>query len=274
MEYQTIGVRKLTPRIGAEISGVDLAADLSNRQFDEIHRAWLEHQVLVFRDQDITLGQHEAFGRRFGKLHVNPGAYFQHQDHPAVIMVKADETSSHANGEQWHSDVSCDPEPPSASILHIKEIPGDGGGDTLFASMYAAYDALSEPIKVFLEGKKAVHDGEHVFRKRHGTTAAEKTYPRAEHPIVRTHPETGRKGLFVNRVFTTGIVGLNPNESDAILQMLYTHLESPLFQVRVHWQANSIAMWDNRCTSHCALWDYFPRRRFGYRVTVQGDRPV
>lgn len=274
MSDHSIVLRKLTPHIGAEVSGVNLAGDLGNSQFDEIHRAFLEHQVLVFRDQDITLEQHQAFGRRFGKLHINPGATFQHEDHPAVIMVRADENSTQANGEAWHSDVSCDPEPPSASILHIKEIPGDGGGDTLFASTYAAYDALSQPMKDFLNNKKAVHDGEHRYRQRHGLSAAEKNYPRAEHPIVRTHPETGRKGLFVNRNFTTGIVGMNRNESDAILEMLYTHMESPLFQVRVHWSADTIAMWDNRCTMHCALWDYFPRRRFGYRVTVQGDRPV
>lgn len=274
MTYQSIEVRKLTPRIGVEVSGVDIAAGVSNQQFDDIHQAFLDHQVLVFRDQDISLEQHEAFGRHFGKLHINPGAYFQDKEHPAVIMVKADETSTHANGEDWHSDVSCDSEPPSASILHIKEIPGDGGGDTLFASMYAAYEALSEPMKEFLDGKRALHDGEHVFRKRHGLDPSEKTYPRSEHPIVRTHPETGSRGLFVNPVFTTAIVGLNRNEGDAILQMLYAHLASPLFQIRVHWQANSIAMWDNRCTAHRALWDYFPRRRFGYRVTVQGDKPV
>ena len=228
--------------------------------------------MIFFRDQTMTLDQHKDFGLRFGKLHENPGARNPMPEHPGVIAVKADENSKRVSGDVWHSDVSCDAEPPSASILHIHDVP-DCGGDTLFASMYSAYDALSDSMQAFLADKNAIHDGDHVYRNKNGPVAADKVYPRAEHPIVRTHPETGRKGLFVNRNFTTHIVGLNSNESESLLDFLYRHTESPEFQCRFKWQQGSVAMWDNRCTIHYAVFDYFPQRRFGYRVTVCGDRP-
>jgi taurine dioxygenase len=148
------------------------------------------------------------------------------------------------------------------------------GGDTLFASMGAAYDALSEPVKRFLTGLTAIHDGEHVYRGRYEVaTAADKTYPRAEHPVVRTHPVSGRKTLFVNRLFTARIVQLSKLESDAVLEMLYRHIETPEFHCRFRWQPGSIAFWDNRQVQHHALWDYYPHRRRGLRVTIQGDKP-
>jgi taurine dioxygenase len=143
----------------------------------------------------------------------------------------------------------------------------------MFASMYAAYDALSERMKSYLGGLVAVHDGEHVYRGLYTGVADKPTYPRAKHPVVRTHPETGRKGLFVNRAFTTHIDGVPRDESDAILAYLYDHMEHPNFQVRFTWQANSVAMWDNRCAQHRAIWDYWPHRRYGHRVTVLGDTP-
>ncbi len=272
MSFQSINVKKLTPRIGAEISGVDLGRPISNSQFEEIRKAFLENQVIFFRDQTMTLDQHKDFGQYFGKLHENPGARNPMPDHPGVIAVKADENSRRVSGDVWHSDVSCDEEPPAASILHIHDVP-DSGGDTLFSSMYAAYDALSGAMKAFLAGKKAVHDGEHIYRNKNGSDVADKAYPRAEHPIVRTHPETGKKCLFVNCNFTTHIVGLSSNESAALLKFLYRHTESLEFQCRFKWQEGSVAMWDNRCVIHYAVFDYFPQRRFGYRVTVCGDRP-
>jgi taurine dioxygenase len=175
-------------------------------------------------------------------------------------------------GEDWHSDVSCDPEPPMGSVLYMKELPAVGG-DTLFASMYAAYDALSEPMKRMLEGMTALHRGEHVYRGRYGVNDAGRVFPEAEHPVIRTHPVSGRKALFVNRFFTTRIVQLSRLESEGVLGMLYRHIETPEFHCRFRWRVNSVAFWDNRCAQHHALWDYYPQRRHGHRVTIKGARP-
>jgi len=273
MSYQTIEVRKVTPSIGAEISGVDLAGELSNRQVEEIRTAFLENQVIFFRDQTLTPEQHKAFGRHFGKLYIHPEPRFPVPGHPELLTIKADETSKSVAGEVWHSDVSCDPEPPLGSILHMHEIPANGGGDTAFASMYHAYDALSDAMKNFLAGLTAVHDGDRVYRGPKRENKPGKVYPKAEHPVVRTHPDTGRKALFVNRYFTSHIVQLGAEESAGLLDTLYRHLESPVFQCRFKWQVGSLAFWDNRSAQHYAVWDYYPHRRFGYRVTVCGDKP-
>lgn len=270
MRYETIEVRKLSPVIGAEIHGVDLSQPLSDRQAEEIHDAWMDNLVIFFRDQNLTVEQHLDFGRRFGELHIHPAAHLPDQ-HPEILVIKADENSKHVAGEEWHTDVSCDAEPPMGSLLYLTEVPPNGGGDTLFANMYRAYETLSDPIKTMLAGLTAVHDGKHVY-ERPGYRD-DRQYPRSEHPIVRTHPVTGRQALFVNRGFTTRIVGLSRNESDAILQMLYRHIETPEFSVRFHWRPNSLACWDNRCTQHHALFDYLPHRRYGHRVTVKGDKP-
>lgn len=273
MEQQTIAVRKLTPGIGAEISGVDLARPLGNQAFQEIHDALMENLVVFFRDQELTHEQHKAFGRRFGDLHIHPSSLAVLADHPEVLIIKADEKSKYVAGEEWHTDVSCDPEPPMGSILYMKELPPDGGGNTLFANMYRAFDTLSAPLQKLCEGLTAVHDGAQVYGGRFGQAAPAGGFPRSEHPVVRTHPVTGRQALYVNRNFTTRIVGLRRNESDALLEMLYRHSETPEFQCRFVWQPNSIAFWDNRAAMHHAMWDYFPHKRLGYRVTVKGDRP-
>jgi taurine dioxygenase len=190
------------------------------------------------------------------------------------MIIHADKDSPRANGEGWHTDVSCDLEPPMGSILYIKKCPPKGG-DTLFASMYAAYEALSDRMKTYLDGLTAVHDGESVYRGlyKNFNVADKPEYPRAIHPVVRTHPVTGKKGLYVNRGFTRSLVGLPRDESDAILRYLYEHMENPLFQCRFRWQENSIAFWDNRCVQHRAMWDYWPHTRSGNRVTVAGDKP-
>ena len=190
-------------------------------------------------------------------------------------MVRADANSKAVAGNRWHTDVSCDPEPPMGSILHMRELP-PSGGDTLFASMYAAYEALSEPMKKFLSGLKAWHESEHVLGGTLGQKLREgdgKEYPRALHPIVRTHPETHRKCLFVNSGFTTRIDGLEENESRSILQLLFDHIRAPEFQCRFRWRPFSVAFWDNRSTQHYASWDYFPNSRLGYRVTIKGTKP-
>jgi taurine dioxygenase len=276
--YDTIVVEKLTPIIGAEISGVDIGKLVSddgrlNRQLDEIHRALAENLVIFFRDQHISPEQHLAFGRKFGELHIHPAA--PNEGDPALMKIHADKDSPRANGEGWHSDVSCDLEPPMGSILYIKQCPPHGG-DTLFASMYAAYEALSDRMKAYLSGLTAMHDGEDIYRGLYANygVADKPSYPRAEHPVVRTHPVTARKALYVNRGFTRHIVGIPRDESDAILAYLYQHAENPLFQCRFRWTENAIAFWDNRCAQHRAMWDYWPHTRSGTRVTVKGARPV
>lgn len=268
--YETIEVSPVSPVIGAEIHGVDLSRPLGNHVLSEIQRALAEHLVIFFRDQDIDLEQHKAFGRQFGNLHVHPTAPSV-KEHPEVLVIKADEASKAIAGNRWHSDVSCDEHPPMGSILHMHNLPATGG-DTMFANMYTAFEALSEPMQSFLSKLNAWHEGAQVLGGTLGQAAKE--YPKALHPVVRTHPVTQRKCLYVNSGFTTRIEGLQPNESRALLDMLFDHVRTPEFQCRFRWQEKSIAFWDNRCAQHYALWDYYPQKRLGYRVTVCGERPV
>ena len=273
MVYETIEVRKVTPAIGAEIFGVDLSQQLNNRQFDEIHRALMENLVIFFRDQQLTVEQHKAFGAWFGKLHVHPNAPKGLPDHPEILVIKADENSKRVAGEAWHSDVSCDEEPPMGSILYIQEVPPDGGGDTMFANMYQAYESLSEPLRKMLDGLTAIHDSWKAHYDRKPGEGSDMQFPRFEHPVVRVHPVTGRKLLFVDRGFTTRIVQLGRAESDALLSFLFQHIETPKLSCRFRWQKNSIAFWDNRAAQHQAIFDYWPHRRYGHRVTICGDKP-
>jgi taurine dioxygenase len=264
---------KLTPHCGAELFGLDISAALDESTIHGLEQALAEHGVLFFRDQSLTPQQHKAFGQRFGTLHIHPAFPDILDGHPEIMVIRADENSKRIAGEDWHSDVSCDAEPPLGTILHMHEVP-PVGGDTLFASMYAAYDALSAPLRMMLDGLTAIHDGEQAFRGRYGQNdEAGKVYPRSEHPVVRTHPVSGRKALYVNRIFTTRIVQLSRHESDGLLAMLFAHMEVPEFQCRFRWQPGSVAFWDNRCVQHHAMWDYFPQRRRGLRVTIKGDRP-
>jgi len=271
--YSAITVEKVTPIIGAEISGVDLG-NPTEAQMEEIHRAFAENLVIFFRDQHMTPEQHLAFGERFGPLHIHPAAPTE-GGHAGLMIIKADRDSPRANGEGWHSDVSCDEEPPMGSILYIKQCP-PVGGDTLFANMYAAYDALSERMKAYLEGLTAVHDGEENYRGTYANFGVKDrpAYPRAVHPVVRTHPVTGKKALFVNKGFTKRILDIPLDESTGVLAYLFEHMANPLFQVRFRWRENSVAFWDNRCAQHRAMWDYWPATRYGNRVTVKGERPV
>ena len=274
MTQTELRIKPVTPVLGAEIEGIDLERQ-SPDDLRAISEALTRHQVIFFRDQDISVEAQMALGAHFGQLvaHPNdPGL----EGHPEVMIIHADESSKRVAGESWHSDVSCETEPPMGSILRIHTLP-DTGGDTLFASMYAAYDALSEPMKAFLGGLQAVHDGAPYYRsvnQRIGRDDGGRSYPRAVHPVVRTHPVSGRKALFVNRMFTTHVEGLSAAESAAVLGFLYEHIEQPRFQCRFRWQKNSIAFWDNRCVQHQAIWDYWPETRTGYRVTVRGDKPV
>jgi len=271
---EKIQLKALTPVIGAEVQGFDVSANLDADGFDQIHQALMTHQVLFFRDQQMTLAQQKAFARHFGDLHIHPGIPGP-EGHPEVIAIHADATSTHIAGEEWHSDVSCDDAPPMGSLLHMQTVP-QAGGDTLFASMYAAYDALSAPMQQMLGGLTARHSGETAYRGRYayrGVNDMDLSYPENDHPVVRTHPVTKRKSLFVNRIFTTHINGLTAGESGTLLDYLFKHIETPEFQVRFRWRPGSVAFWDNRAVQHFAIWDYFPEVRSGYRVTITGDRP-
>ena len=264
-------IQKMTPTIGAELHGIDLSQPLGNEAFAAVHDALMDNLVIFFRDQTLDAEQQKAFGQRFGTLHIHPAAPSV-PGHPELMRIHADANSTFVNGEGWHSDVSCDAEPPMGSVLYMQVLP-EVGGDTLFANMYAAYEALSQPMQRLLAGLTAVHDGEGLYRGRYGTDDRGRVYPRAEHPVVRTHPVTGRPALFVNSFFTTRINGLTKSESDALLAFLFRHIETPEFACRFRWQPRSVAFWDNRATQHQALWDYFPHTRTGTRVTITGDRP-
>lgn len=275
-DFRTIAVTPLTPAIGADVRGVDLADGVDDRAFAEIQDAFLRHQVLFFRDQSrLQPEQQIAFARRLGDLHRHPAAP-THPDHPEIFVIHTHKDSKVANGQGWHSDVTCDEEPPMATMLQLHQLPSSGG-DTLFASMYAAYDRLSQNMQDFLATLTAAHESEHIYRGRYsdrGVDDTGKIYPSAEHPVIRTHPQTGRRALFVNRAFTTRINGLSSGESRALLDYLCKLVEDPSLQVRCHWAENDIALWDNRCVQHMALWDYWPEERKGHRVTIKGDRPV
>ena len=273
MKLQTLELKKMTPHCGAEVQGIDLSQPLDDRSLQTFKAALAEHCVLFFRDQQMTHQQHKTLGRHFGQLHIHPAWPRLVEGHPEIMEIYSDENTERVAGEDWHSDVSCDPEPPLGTILYMLETP-PVGGDTLFANMVAVFESLSAPMQRFLEGMTAIHDGEFVYRGRYkGAIEKGKTYPRSEHPVVCTHPVSGRKLLFVNRIFTTRIVQLEKRESNEVLQMLFKRIEQPEFQCRFQWQPGSVAFWDNRCAQHHALWDYYPHRRRGQRITIHGDAP-
>ena len=269
--YRTFEVAPLSPHIGAEVRDVDLAAPLGNEVAQDIHDAWLDWKVLVFRDQQLDREQHKAFGRRFGRLHVHPMQHKYGGD-PEILTVKTTAKSPYTAGDGWHTDVTCDEVPPLGSMLYVTETPACGGGDTLFADMYLAYEMLSAPIKAFLDGLTAVHDGAIPYVGSYKSKPPPGGYPRNEHPVVTRHPETGRKILFVNQGFTSHIKGLSRSESRAVLDMLYRHIDStPRLWGRLEWAPNTLAFWDNRCTQHHAVWDYYPHSRYGERVSIVGE---
>ena len=258
-----------TRHIGTELPGVKLL-DLDDAGIEEIKQLNAERGVLFFRDQVMTLDQQVELGRRLGTLHVHPAAPGP-KGYPEVLLVHTDANSKYTAGETWHTDVSCDEEPPALSMLRVEVVP-PVGGDTLWASMYAAYDLLSDSMKEFLSARQAIHTSDQVYGGRYGMKDV-KT-PSAVHPVVRTHPLTGRRALYVNSGFTSRVKGVTRWESGALLKMLYGHIAYEVeIQVRFRWEANSVALWDNRCVQHYASWDYFPETRTGYRVTTVGERP-
>jgi taurine dioxygenase len=268
-------ITPISPVLGAEVRGVDLADGIDDATFAVLHGAFLDHGVLLFKDQTAMAADVQvAFARRLGPLHTHPAAPAEHDD-PAVFLIRTHRDSTISNGNGWHSDVSCDEEPPSATMLQVHVLP-DSGGDTLFADMEAAYATLPDDLRARLRQMSAVHASEHVYRGRYADRGAVDegvTYPTAVHPVVRTHPETARRSLFVNPSFTVGIEGLDDDGSRQLLADLYVHCARPEFQIRHRWDRNDVALWDNRRVQHFAIWDYWPHERCGHRVTVQGDRP-
>lgn len=281
--YRAFDLRPLAPTIGAEVRGIDLSQALSDEQFADIRAALGDHLVLAFRGQKITSEQQKAFGRRFGTLHRHVLAKSRvvagGTDDPEILAWRTDANSRYTAGDAWHHDVSCDPNPIFASILHVTRLPPSGGGDTAFANMVLAYESLSPAYKAFLDGLTAVHDGALAWTAGYGARPeGDKAFPASEHPVVALHPVTGRRFLFVNGAFTSHIVQLKRDESDAVLQQLNRHVERNLaFQVRVHWEPGTVLLWDNWATQHHAVWDYFPEPRWGERVSARladGPRPA
>lgn len=270
--------------LGAEVLGPDLAKPLSADAFEQIHQALMDYGVIFFRDQSLTHAEQMAFGARFGPLDVHPIANGL-EGYPEVIRVLKPAGESASFGVGWHTDNSFFEEPSLATCLYAVNVPVYGG-DTLFASMEQAYADLSDTMKGWLDGARAVHSASRAYdpkvtgeAKYSGDAAITYTYSdavnsEATHPVVRTHPETGRKSLYVNPMFTQRIVGLEADESDAILAFLYEHTAKPSFSCRFRWRAGSVALWDNRCVQHYALDDYTEFERLMYRVTISGDRPV
>jgi len=271
-----IKIQKYSPNLGAIITGVDLSKEINENQFNDIHKAFLDNQVLFFQNQNEILPEiHLKLGKLFGELHVHPAAPSM-PGHPEIFEIHAHKNSKVANGEFWHSDVSCDIEPPLGTMLQLHILP-ETGGDTMFSDMYSAYNELSNKYKSLLDGLIAIHESEHLYSGRYedrGVNRDNIKTPVANHPLIRTHPITGKKAIYVNRTFTTGIEGMNKNESSSILEFLFEHCEHVNFQIRYRWNKNDMAFWDNRCTMHRAIWDYWPNERKGRRVTIKGDKPV
>jgi taurine dioxygenase len=265
------------------ISRVDLSEPVNDAVFAEIHRALLDFAVICFRGQELTREAQLAFARRFGTPDVHPIAVGMEQ-YPEVIRVLKPPGESARFGNDWHSDNSFFEEPSALTILYGDTLP-PFGGDTIWASMERAYDALSEAMKGMLDGLVAVHSASRAYDPEvtgaayRGEAPIRYTYSEAvetevEHPVVRTHPETARKGIYVNPMFTQRIVGMEEHESRALLDMLYAHSVRPDFTCRIRWQPGTLTIWDNRCTQHYAMNDYYGHERLMYRITVNGDRPV
>jgi taurine dioxygenase len=277
MTNASIAVRPVSTAVGAEILGLDLADTLPDATINAIRHALFQHGVVFFRDQKLTPEQHVAFAQRFGAINVN--RFFKTVDgYPMIAEVRKEPDQVGNIGGGWHTDHSYDQVPAMGSILYAREVP-ETGGDTLFASMYAAYDALSDGLKQTLQGLQAVHSSRHVFGVEayagRGDLKGRYLNPEAAtqdavHPVVVHHPGSGRKALYVNSAFTVRFVGWTDDESRALLQYLYQHAARPEFTYRFQWRAGSLAFWDNRCTWHYALNDYHGHRRLMHRITVEG----
>lgn len=277
-----IKVTRLAGACGAVLGGIDLSAELGDTAIAAVRQALLDHQVIFFRDQHMTRDQHKAFGRRFGPLLVHP-QYVNLEGHPELLPVLKEADARENIGGVWHSDLSDLPAPPLGSILYAKEIP-PYGGDTMFANQYLAYEALSDGMKALLAPLRAYHSSRTLSdaATRGDRNATRSTKLRADidtdaavnlHPVVRTHPETGRKSIYVDAPHTVRFEGMSEAESAPLLGYLFAHCTRPEFTCRFRWENGSVAFWDNRCLMHYALNDYHGQRRYLERVTIGGVRP-
>lgn len=275
MNGSKLEVRKTSGGCGAEVLGVDLR-QLTNSQMEAVRQAYADHGVIFFRDQSLTPEDHIAFARRWGDIVVNK--FFTPSENPLIAEVRKEKEQTTNIGGGWHTDHSYDVEPAMGSILVARQLPEEGG-DTLFASMYAAYDALTPGLKKTLESLRAVHSVSQVFGaggfyqqgdQQTGMKVAAPTIPEVTHPVVITHPESGRKALYVNPAFTIRFDGWSPMESKPLLDFLYAHAVRPEFTCRFRWKPGSIAFWDNRATWHYASNDYHGHERLMHRITIAG----
>ena len=282
-DYHNIEVRPLSDAVGAEVLGVDLGKDLGNETYSEIRRAFHTHGVIFFRDQQLTPEQHIAFAQKWGAININR-FFAAVEGYPQIANVVKEPHHKKNIGARWHTDHSYDDEPALGSALYALEVPARGG-DTLFAGMEAAFTALSDGLKDTLRGLRARHSSQQIFGpQRYATEEGRKEWTgrignpahasqESVHPVVIHHPDTGREVLYVNSEFTVGFEGWTDEESKPLLDFLHEHSIQPQFTCRFQWRVGSLALWDNRCVQHLAIWDYFPNVRSGYRVTVAGDRP-
>jgi taurine dioxygenase len=276
-----IEVRPVAGACGAEIHGVDVSEELDDAAIAAIRAALLDHGVVFFRDQTLDAERHKGFARRFGEIFVHPNFKGTGPD-PEVVEIRREPGDARIVGEEWHSDTTMMADPPMGAILYGIEVP-PYGGDTIFANQYAAYDALSEGMKRLIADLRAVHSDRRVAGPRAGMNAQRSTKVREDeawretvntHPVVRTHPETGRKCLFVNHSYCVGFEGMTEAESKPLLDWLMEHGHRPEFTCRFRWEKGSIAFWDNRCSKHLAVNDSHTHRRHMRRVQIAGDRPV
>ena len=277
----SIEVRPLTGALGAEVHGPDLSAELDDATVAAIRQALLDHCVIFFRDQRFEATQHKALARRFGEIFIHPNYKGTGPD-PEIVDIRREPGDLRIVGEEWHTDTTMVAEPPMGAILYAIEVP-PYGGDTLFANQYLAYDALSDGMKRLLEGLRAVHSDRKVAGPQAGLNAYRATKVREDaewretvsvHPVVRTHPETGRKLLFVNHSYTIRFDDMTEAESTPLLDYLLDHGQRPEFTCRFRWATGSVAFWDNRCVKHLAVHDAGRFRRIMRRVQIAGDKPV
>jgi taurine dioxygenase len=272
LHFDTFKVKRLGVTLGAEVEGVQLA-HLDDATLDDIRRALCEFKVLFFRDQNLSIDEHKAFAQRFGEIEEHPFLSAKDGHADVIRFEKSEDVAGYEN--QWHSDVSWRELPSLGSVLRAVEVP-DVGGDTLFADMVAAYECLDDATKERIDDLVCVHDFMNSFGMLLSEEEREKRrdeFPPARHPLVRTHPDTGEKCLYVNAIFTSHVEGMDPDESEALLRELVREASYPEYQIRFQWAKDSVAFWDNRVTQHYAVNDYWPRRRVMERVTIIGERP-
>jgi taurine dioxygenase len=272
-DYGSFGVTPVGTAIGAQVEGVDLRNDISRALKDDLNWALLDWKVLFFRDQPIAPEQQRHMASQWGELELHP--FLAAGDLPEVVRFAKDERTK-GTENIWHSDVTWRQVPSLGSILRAVKVP-PRGGDTMWADMALAYDGLPDEVRSRVDGLTAVHDFSETFGRGMAPDELAKMraeYPPAEHPVIRVHPETGRRTIYVNEIFTSRILGLEPEESDTLLRLLCAQARVPEYQCRFRWEPDSVAFWDNRSTQHYAISDYWPQERVMERVTIVGDRPV